>query len=141
MAEGAASPQESPVDGGILVGPAGERRRWVAALVVALLAQPRLTDLEQPDVVAAVGLVAVQAALFDRGMLPQERTTLVRVAAVAVLVDAVLRDQLLGDGPVNVMATGALELPLPHGHMGPIQLLGNADRVTLLAETELVWGG
>lgn len=120
MAEAAASAQESPVDFRILRCTLRKRRGRMPTLVVALLAQSWLSNPEQADVIAAVRLVAVQAALANGRVLPQERPPLVGVTAVAILVDAVLRNQLLGDGPVNVMATRTLEFPFAHGHVGPV---------------------
>lgn len=151
MAEGTASPQEPPVRSGI-AGPSGEGRGGVTVFVVALLAQPRLPDPEQPDVVAPVGLVAVQATLADGGVLPQKRPPLVRVAAVTVLVDAVVDDQFLGEAPVHVMAVRALQwaltigsagdrgvgpVVLPHRHVGPVVLLRHAHGMTRAAEIVL----
>src|SRR5574341_957947 len=122
-------------------------------LVVALLAEPRLTYLEEADVVAAVWLVAVPAVFADRRVLPQERAPLVQVAAVAEFVDAVVGDQLLGDGPVHVVAARTLDLAflgdspadrrvwrvvLAHGHVGPVHLLRHEHRVAPAAERELV---
>ena len=87
------------------------------AIVMALLAQPWRSNPEHSHIVAPVRHVAVQAVFSHGRVLPQEWPTLVGVAAEAVFVNAVLRDQLLGDGPVDVVASGALELPLPDRHV------------------------
>jgi len=93
----------------------GKRRGRVSALVMALLAESWLADSEQSDVVAAMRFVAVHAAFANGGVLPQERAPLVCVAAVAVLVDAVLGDQLFGESSVHVVASGTLNLSLGTG--------------------------
>src|SRR5215467_5856159 len=54
---------------------------------VALLAQPRPRDLQQEVVDRTVRIMAIQAVLSDRGMLPQERAALFRMAFVAIVVD------------------------------------------------------
>lgn len=139
VAQGTASSKESSVDRGILVGSSGERRRWMSVFVVALLAQPRLTDLEEADIVAPVRLMTVEAAFANWGVFPQERAPLVGVTPVATLVDAVFRDEFLGDCPVHVMTTGTLELAFPDRHVGPVHLLGNERGMALLAQSRLVW--
>jgi hypothetical protein len=122
------------------VGKVLEGSGRMAALVMALLTEPRSAYSEQSDIVASVGYVAVQTVLPDWRMLIQERSPFVRMAAVAALVDAVLRDQLFGDGPVNIVATGALELAFPDRHVRPVLEHGGLDRMALAAEVKLGGG-
>lgn len=72
----------SPVEGLIDV-----RRAWIAMTNrMAFVAEPRPRHLEQEFVHGAVRIVAVQAVLAHRGMLPQIRAALLCVTAVAILV-------------------------------------------------------
>src|SRR5215831_12521551 len=54
--------------------------------------------------------MAIHAVLAYRRMLPEERTPLVLVAVVALIVDGVGADQFLGLGSVRIVAGGALQL-------------------------------
>src|SRR5581483_354696 len=91
-------------------------------LHVALLAQARPRELEHLVVVAAVGVVAVQAALRHRGVLPEERPALLGMAGVAGLVDRVLLEERRGDRAVRVVARRAGHLPLAERHVGGLEL-------------------
>jgi hypothetical protein len=111
-----------------------EGRGRMPCLVVALLAEPRRAHPEKPDVVAPVGHVAIQTTFPDRRMLVQEWAPGVRVTSVAVLVDAVLQDQFLGDGAVGIVAIGTLQFAFTDRHMSPVLEHGRLDRVALAAE-------
>src|SRR6476659_8049526 len=96
MAVGAlASANETRVDSGETAGLRRMRRR-----IVALLAEPRLRDLEQLLVGGAVRVVAVRAALDHRRMLPHERPALFGVAGVADLVDGAGDEELVVRRPM-----------------------------------------
>ena len=127
-----AAPSDVAPVGGVLEG--GGR---MTALVMALLAKPRSAHPQQSDVVTAMRHVAVPAVLADRWMLVQEWTPFVHVAAVAVLVDAVLRDQLLGDRAMNVVAIRTLKFALADRHVGPILEHRGLDRVAFATKLEL----
>jgi len=84
---------------------------------VALLAQPRPRDLQQEVVDRAVRIVAVEAALAHRGMLPQERAALFRMAFVAIVVDGSLIQKSLAVGPMRIVAARARHLALANRHV------------------------
>jgi hypothetical protein len=127
----AASSDVPPV-GGVLEG-----GRRMTALVMALLAKPRGAHPQQSDVVTPMRHVAVPAIFADRWMLVKERPPFVHMATVTVLVDAVLRDQLLGDRAMNIVAIRALKFPLPDRHVGPILEHRGLDRVTFATKLKL----
>src|SRR6266496_1731944 len=131
VATRAASSDVPPV-GGVLEG-----GRRMTALVMALLAKPRGAEPQQSDVVTPMRHVAVPAVLADRWMLVKERPPFVHMATVAVLVDAVLRDQLLGDRAMNVVAIRTLKFALPDRHVGPILEHRGLDRVAFATKLEL----
>ena len=88
----------------------GAQRLWLrrmATAVVAVVADARHAYFEQLGVVAAVRFVAVCAVFQHRGMLPQERTASLRVAAQAVFVRSGLNELLGIRRAVGVMTTGA----------------------------------
>src|ERR1700720_64274 len=90
----------------ILDGTQRLRLRWVAAGVMAGIANARHARLQQLRVARAVRLVAVRAVLHHRRVLPEEGTTPVGVAAQAVFVGRAL-NQLFGiRRPVRIVATG-----------------------------------
>src|SRR6516165_1920186 len=83
---------------------------WVG--LMALLNMATLTELwppqgEQRFVIGAVRRMAIHAVLAHRRMLPEERTPLILVAGVTLIVDGVGADQFLGLGSVHVVADGA----------------------------------
>src|SRR5436309_5944657 len=75
------------------VGAVVERAR-VARVEVAALAEIWLLGREKLLVVRAVGVVAVEAALPHRSVLPEKRPPLLGVAGQALLVDRLRRDHL-----------------------------------------------
>ena len=127
----AASSDVPPV-GGVLEG-----GRRMTALVMALLAKPRGAEPQQSDVVTPMRHVAVPAVLSDRWMLVKERPPFVHMATVTILVDAVLRDQLLGDRAMNVVAIRTLKFALPDRHVGPVLEHRGLDRVAFVTKLEL----
>src|SRR5712691_9492137 len=92
-------------------------------LVVALLAQPRLGDLQHLLVVGPVWIMAVRAALQDGRVLPEEGPALLRMAAVACIVERVLLQERGRDGAVRVVARRARHLALAERHVRIAQLL------------------
>lgn len=98
-----AAPSKIPPVGRVVKG-----GRGMLSLVMALLAQPRGTNSQQSDIVAPVRHVTVPAVFSDRWMFIQKRPAFIHMAAIAVLVDTVLRYQLLGDRAMSVVAVGTL---------------------------------
>ena len=127
-----AAPSDVAPVGGVLEG-----GRRMTALVMALLAKPWSAHPQQSDVVTPMRHVAVPAVLSDRWMLVKERPPFVHMATVAVLVDAVLRDQLLGDRAMNVVAIRTLKFALADRHVGPILEHCGLDRVAFATKLEL----
>ncbi len=105
----------SPVE--ILNGTQRLRLGWVAARVVAGVADARHARFQQLRVVAAVRLMTVGAVFHDRRVLPEEGTAALGVAAQAVLVDARLQELAGVGATVWVMATGASHLALAIRHV------------------------
>ena len=104
---------------------------------MALLAQQRRLDLQHLLVVRAVGVVAVQAVLAHRRVLPQERAALLGVAGVAVLVDRGLQQHLVVGRAVRVVAARALQLALAHRHVAGAEQLGLLLQVAARAQDHL----
>src|SRR5262245_34896270 len=91
---------------------------WVPGEIgVALLAQTRPRDLQQEVVDRAVRIVAVQAALAHRGMLPQERAALLRMASVAIVIDGGLVQKSFCVGPMRIVAARARHLAFANRHV------------------------
>ena len=81
-----------------------------------------LTDLggcprQECSMIAAVGLMTVQAILGHWRMLPQEGTAFRRVATITQLIDGVGLDELPAESAMDLMAIGAPEEPLGDGVM------------------------
>ena len=127
-----AAPSDVAPVGGVLEG-----GRRMTALVMALLAKPWSAHPQQSDVVTPMRHVAVSAIFAHGWMLVKERSPFVHMAAVAVLVDAVLRDQLLGDRAMNVVAIRTLKFALADRHVGPILEHCGLDRVAFATKLEL----
>lgn len=77
----------------------------MTAIIMALLAESGCTNPQHAHVIAPVRIVAVQAIFPHGRVLPEERPSLLSVAAVAVLVHAALGDEVLGHGAMHVVAT------------------------------------
>jgi hypothetical protein len=102
----------------------------MAAPEVAALAEVWLLGLEELVVVRAVGVVAGEAILTDRGVLMEKRAALFGVTLVALLVNRIGRDHL-GIGPVvRIMAAYAAHLALEDGVVGRALALGPIGFVT-----------
>jgi hypothetical protein len=113
------------------------RRRRMLGLNVALLAEPGSFGLKKSVMLGAVGGMAVEAILPDRGMFPEKWPLLFRVAGQAILVDRGLLEKGRAQAPVGVMAVGATHLALPQGHVGGTLELGLLDVVALKAGVHL----
>jgi hypothetical protein len=84
---------------------------------VTLIAKPRHAHFEQAVIDAAMGFVAIRTIVRNRRMLKKKRPPPLGVARVTVLVDTVLFE-LCGIGAaMGVVAVGADDLALSHGHM------------------------
>ena len=82
---------------------------------VALLAQCGPAGGQQGFMDRPMRLVAQGAIFGNRWVLPEERPTLVGVAAEAVVVEGDLPQQRLARAPVGVMAIGTIRLTLGDG--------------------------
>lgn len=85
----------TPVE--ILDGAQGLRLSGVAAPIVAGVANPRHTNLEELRIVGAMRFMTIRAIFHHRRMFPEKGTPAFGVAAQAVLVDRAL-NQLAGIG-------------------------------------------
>ena len=100
---------------------------------VTLVAKPRHTHFKQAVIDAAMRFVAIGAIVRNRRMLKKKWPPPLRMAGITVLVDAVLFE-LCGIGrSVRVVAVGADDLALSHGHMRRAHELGLALQVALTA--------
>ena len=77
---------------------------WMECLHVALLAKPGGPDFQQPRLGGTMGRMAVDTAVADGGVLPQERSPLFRMALVAGLVHRRLDQEQGSERAVGVMA-------------------------------------
>lgn len=109
----------------------------MAGLHVTLLTKPWLEDLEELFMVRAVGVVAVGAALHHRRVLPQEGAPFLRMAGIAVVIDGVALEELVGDRTVGVMTACAGHLSLPQRHVRGTHELCPALEVALPAGLDL----
>src|SRR5262249_17060149 len=82
----------------------------MALLNVAALTKLRAAQCEKRFVIGAVRRMTVHAVLPHWRMLPEEGTSLVLMAGVALIVDGIGADRLLGLRPVRVVTGGALQL-------------------------------
>src|SRR6266516_2251390 len=94
------------------------RIAWVPGEIgVTLLAQARPRDPQQEIVDRAVRVVTVEAVLAYRGMFPQERAALLRMASVAIVVDGGLVQKSLAVGPMRIVAARARHLAFANRHV------------------------
>src|SRR5215475_4498540 len=94
------------------------RIAWMLGEIgVTLLAEARPRDLQQEVIDRAVRIVAVQAIVAHRGMLPQERAALLRVTLVAIVVDGGLIQKSLAVGAMRIVAAGARHLAFANRHV------------------------
>jgi len=93
------------------------RRRVVPDRSVTFLAQPRRASLEQVGIGGPMCVVAVEAVLHDRGVLPQEGAALLRVALVTGPVDRGFHQQFWIRTSMRVVTIRAGDFALSHRHM------------------------
>ncbi len=112
------------------------RLRKVSApdLDMAVFAELGRFPFEESPMIAAVGLMAGQAVLGHRRVLPHKRAAFLRVAPIAQLIDGVGLDQLPAKSAVDLMAIGAADEAFDDGMMrlfvelGPdVPMAGEAD--------------
>jgi len=105
--------------------------------VVAGLAE--LGDLaeEKLGVVAAVGRMATQAILIDRGVRPHERAAFFRMALIAELIGGAGFDHVFSEPAVMVVAVRALHFPFADRMVGLFVLLRPDGPVADVAEIRL----
>src|SRR5689334_1060179 len=108
--------------------------RRVAARYVAGIAHARHAHLQQLRIIASMGLVAVGAVLHHRRVLPQERTTALRMAAQAVLVHCSLDQLARIRRAMRIVAAGARYLALAIRHVRRTLQLGATHLVALEAK-------
>ena len=99
VAVGAASVEEEDRGG-------APRGAGMARVDVTLRAESRIGNFEQPVVHRTVGLVAAGAVLNRRRMLPEKGPAPLRVAGIAVLVDACLLELGRIRTAVRIVAVG-----------------------------------
>ena len=87
------------------VSEVGEGSRGMPARIMALLAQPRCTNPQHAHVIAPMSIMAVQTTFAHGRVLPEKWPSLLSVAAVAVLVHAVVGDEVIGHASMNIVAT------------------------------------
>lgn len=99
--------------------PAGRhlRCRRMAGLYMAALAQPGAFHAQQRGMVGAVRRMAVHAVFGDRRMFEEKWSPFFRVALIAVFIDRIGGQELLGCRSMRVMATGAIQFAFPYGHV------------------------
>src|SRR5215469_9070304 len=114
--------------------------------VVASLAEPGRRESQHGRPGRAVGIVAVEAVLENRRMVPEEGTALVGVTGVAGVVDRVLAKQRLGHSAVGIVAGRAGHLrvtigdrALAYRHVAVALRLCLLDEMALTAGRELIW--
>ena len=121
----------------ILDGAKRLRLRWVAARVMAGIANARHARLQQLRIARAMRLVAVRAVLHHRRVLPEEGTAPFRVAAQAIFIGGALQ-QLLGiRRTMRIVATGASYLAFAVRHVRGTLQLCTAHLMALQAQLRL----
>jgi hypothetical protein len=102
---------------------------------VTLLAQPGGADLQQLGAHRAVRVMAIEAVLHDRRVLPKEGAAALRVALVAGLIDGGCDEKFWVGSSVRVVAVRAGDHSLSKRHVGGALEFGPAHRMT--PETDL----
>src|SRR5262245_1091394 len=126
----------------LLLGPdRAVRPRHVAGFRVALLAKPRLGQLQHGIVVGPVRVVTVRAALHHRLVAPEERTALLRMAGEARVVQRRLLEQGRRHRAVWAMARATRHLAFAHRHVRGAHGLGALLQVAGAAGLDLVLAG
>lgn len=111
----------------------------MAGFVMALLTDPGRAKSKQPHIIAPVRQVTIQAVFPYRCMFPQERTAGIGMASITGFVDAVVRNQFLGDRTVDVVTIGALHFAFADRMMRPIVSRRGRNLMTLAAQLQLSW--
>ena len=93
------------------------QRSRMPCIEVAALAEIGHLRLQQFLVIGAVWVVAVEAVLADRRVLPHERAALLRMTGVAQLIDRRGANHLRLHAVVRVVTTRALHAPFPNRMM------------------------
>jgi len=89
---------------------------------VALPAQPDGRRFQQAGIVAAVGLMAIEAILHDGRVLKKDRAPVLGVAIKAQFLVGKPPDEMVRGSPVRVVATGAVHFSLAQGMMRKLHL-------------------
>jgi len=97
-----------------------------------------LTDIwdllgHQAKMATAVRLMANSTIFFNRGMLPDEWTAFIRMAAVAKQIDRLGKQKICIDGAMRIVAIAAADLLLDYRMMGA--LIGSEPNLGVAAET------
>src|SRR5436190_1962221 len=90
--------------------------RWVAARIVARVADPWHAHFKQLRIAAAMGIMAIRAVLHHWRMLPKERPPALGVATQTVLVRRGLNQLRRIRAAVWIMATGTGHLAFAIRH-------------------------
>jgi hypothetical protein len=92
---------------------------------------------EKLGVIAAVGRMATQAILIDRGVLPHERAAFFRMALIAELIGGAGFDHVFSEPAVMVVAVRALHFPFADRMVGLLVLLRPDGPVADVAKIRL----
>src|SRR5215472_16755829 len=117
------------------------RPRHVPGLRVALLAEPRLGQLQHGIVVGPVRVVAVRATLHHWLVTPKKRTALLRMAGEAGVVQRRFLEEGWSDGAVRAVTRGTRHLAFAYRHVGRAHRLGTLLLVAGAACLDLVHPG
>ncbi len=116
---------------------AAARSGGVKSRLMALGADPRVSNFEESVVDRTVRLVAVGTILKDRRMLPEEGATPLRMALVTSLVHACPSKLRRVGRPVRVVTIGTSQLPFRKRHMRRALELSLSLEVALAANLRL----
>jgi len=105
---------------------------------VALPAQPDGRGFQQAGIGAAVGLMAIEAILYDGRVLKNERTSVLGVAIKAEFFIGKPLYQLGRSSPVRVVATRAVHFSFAQGMMRKLQL--RADLLFMTGKARIPYG-
>src|SRR5215831_5583482 len=111
----------------------------MAGFVMALLTDSWRAKSKQPHIIAPMRQVTIQAVFPYRRMFPQERTAGIGMASITGFVDAVLRNEFLGDRTVDVVTIGTLHFAFADRMMRPIVSSRGRNLMTLTAKLQLSW--
>jgi len=105
---------------------------------VALPAQPDGRRFQQAGIVAAVGLMAIEAILHDGRVLKNERAPVLGVTIKAKFFIGKPLDEMVRGSPVRVVATGAVHFCLAQGMMRKLHL--GADLLFMTGSARIFHG-